>query len=361
MAIIKTFEQILTDMLARVPDNLDKREGAIIYDALASAATELADMYTELQNIEDQAYIDTATDTLLRTKGAEVLGDTGLPATFATRKGEFKDTASALFDVPLGSRYRLNDVVYEVTVKTSLGIFELIAETAGIIGNIDSGFMIPITNVPNLGTAELDAIPLILGEDAETDEEYRARYISEVTKPPQDGNIAQYVKWANEFPIGGIGRTKVFSLWNGANSVKQSILDENNDMATGTLVDDYQEYLDPLITPGEGEGQAPIGSVVTITTSTELTVNTTATVVLASGFNIAQAIAEVEGLLATFYRDSVNYLLSQVTVIETGFILLGAESILSAVSASILLNTFNADLALTDEQIPIVGAVNLSV
>ena len=43
MANIKTFSQILADMLARVPNDLDKREGSIIYDALAPAAVELAE------------------------------------------------------------------------------------------------------------------------------------------------------------------------------------------------------------------------------------------------------------------------------------------------------------------------------
>ena len=30
-----TYENILNDMLSRVPSNVDKREGSVIYDALA--------------------------------------------------------------------------------------------------------------------------------------------------------------------------------------------------------------------------------------------------------------------------------------------------------------------------------------
>ena len=40
-----TFEYLMESMLSRVPDSLDKREGSIIYDALAPAAAELAQMY----------------------------------------------------------------------------------------------------------------------------------------------------------------------------------------------------------------------------------------------------------------------------------------------------------------------------
>ena len=38
----ETYEQILQRMLARVPGDIDKREGSIIYDALAPAAVEIS-------------------------------------------------------------------------------------------------------------------------------------------------------------------------------------------------------------------------------------------------------------------------------------------------------------------------------
>ena len=37
-----TFEAILERMLNRIPDSLDKREGSVIYDAIAPAALEIA-------------------------------------------------------------------------------------------------------------------------------------------------------------------------------------------------------------------------------------------------------------------------------------------------------------------------------
>ena len=43
-----TFENILKRMLDKVPDILDKRQGSIIYDALAPAAAELAQCYISL-------------------------------------------------------------------------------------------------------------------------------------------------------------------------------------------------------------------------------------------------------------------------------------------------------------------------
>ena len=46
----ETYEEILYRMLDRVDDSFDKREGSVIYDALAPAAAEHAIMYMELQS-----------------------------------------------------------------------------------------------------------------------------------------------------------------------------------------------------------------------------------------------------------------------------------------------------------------------
>ena len=54
-----TYEKIMERMLSRVPDALDKREGAIIFDALAPAAFEMSILYTELETALDQTFADT--------------------------------------------------------------------------------------------------------------------------------------------------------------------------------------------------------------------------------------------------------------------------------------------------------------
>ena len=48
-----TFENILNDMLSRVPNDVDKREGSIIYDALAPCAYHLAQTYFQLRHYMD--------------------------------------------------------------------------------------------------------------------------------------------------------------------------------------------------------------------------------------------------------------------------------------------------------------------
>ena len=43
-----TFENVMDRCLARVSASVDKREGSIVYDAIAPAAAELAILYIEL-------------------------------------------------------------------------------------------------------------------------------------------------------------------------------------------------------------------------------------------------------------------------------------------------------------------------
>ena len=47
----QTFETIMDRCLSRVSSSVDKREGSVIYDALAPACAELATLYTELSNM----------------------------------------------------------------------------------------------------------------------------------------------------------------------------------------------------------------------------------------------------------------------------------------------------------------------
>ncbi|MFC6545371.1 hypothetical protein [Cohnella cellulosilytica] len=55
-----TYDFILQRMLDRVSDDLDKREGSIIYDALAPAAAELAQLYIDLDINYNLSYADSA-------------------------------------------------------------------------------------------------------------------------------------------------------------------------------------------------------------------------------------------------------------------------------------------------------------
>ena len=56
----RTYEEILRGMLDRAPEDIDKREGSVIYDALAPTAYFLAQQDFQLEHFPDLVFLDTA-------------------------------------------------------------------------------------------------------------------------------------------------------------------------------------------------------------------------------------------------------------------------------------------------------------
>ncbi|MGI5891999.1 MAG: baseplate J/gp47 family protein [Bacillota bacterium] len=210
-----TYRFILQRMLSRIPDSIDKREGSIIYDALAPAAYELDAYYALLKAAYENTFVDTASGEALDLR-ADELGVQRNTAVKAVRKGIFKDSNDLPMDVPLGSRFSTMDgdesLNFVVREKLSVGIFRLECEQTGASGNNYIGELMAITPIAGLGSAELTDI-IIPGQEIESDDQLRARVKQYVRSAAQDGNISQYYEWASNFS--GIGRARVFPLWDG--------------------------------------------------------------------------------------------------------------------------------------------------
>ena len=66
------YEQILSNMLNKLPDNYDKRQGSILYDILAPCALELAAYYQTLEAYLDLSFVETSTGSYLEKRTAEL-------------------------------------------------------------------------------------------------------------------------------------------------------------------------------------------------------------------------------------------------------------------------------------------------
>lgn len=345
-----TYEAILQDMMDSIPDELDKREGSIIYNALAPAALKLAQAYMIMDNNFDLVFLDTAAGEYLDRR-CEEHGVTRRDSTHSIRKGTFKNSSEALMDIPLNSRFRIEDIVYKAIEKISTGVYQLQCEKAGAIGNKYNGILLPIDNIEGLATATLSDI-LIYGEDTESDDELRLRTKISITNTESDGNVNQYLKWASTFE--GVGRAKVFPLANGANTVKVSITDSKNQVASSELIRKFQEYLDPGST-GLGNGKAPIGAKVTVTTGTKKTINVNGTVKLNQGYSQAEGATKA----VEEYLSSITYAKDTVSYIRLASVILNLTSVADVNTLTI--NGDNVDISLSTEEIPMVGTVTLEV
>lgn len=267
------FEDILKRMLDRIPDTLDKRQGSIIYDALAPAAAELAQCYIALDIYQDQTYLENAVGENLDNRVADY-GISRNQATFAKRIGEFKDTNGNLMQIELGTRFGIPNVNggynFIVSEEVVTGKYIMTCETSGTVGNEYFGELLPITSINNLGEALLTDI-YIAGEDIESDESLKARTISKLRETPFGGNVAEYKQYVEG--LEGIGACLVIPIWNGGGTVKIVPITSGLDIPTEAKINEIQTLLDPTQNQGEGLGIAPIGHVVTVSAPTKLDIN----------------------------------------------------------------------------------------
>lgn len=131
----KTYEAILQEKLARVASSLDKREGSIIFDALAPNSLESAMIYVALDTVLNETFADTASRDYLIMRCAE-RGITPLPATCAVGVGEFS------MDIPVGTRFSCDKYNWTVTEKIESLKYYLTCETAGADPNGYTGQLI---------------------------------------------------------------------------------------------------------------------------------------------------------------------------------------------------------------------------
>lgn len=344
-----TFESILKRMLDKIPNTMDKREGSIIYDALAPAAIELQLMYIELDNILNETFADTASREYLIKRCSE-RGIIVEPATYAIRQGEFN------VDVPIGSRFSLNLLNYVVIEKISDGIFKLQCETVGSAGNIESGSLMPIEYIDGLTNAVLTDV-LIPGEDEESTEHLRERYYSSLDAQAFGGNIADYKEKTNA--INGVGGVKVYPTWNGGGTVKLVIINSDYETPSETLIGEVQTKIDPTQNQGVGAGLAPIGHVVTVVGCENTTVDILSTITYQEGWSWEAVKPYVEKAIDEYFKelasewDSLDNIIVRISQIETR--LLNITGIIDI--ANTTLNGVAENLVIGADNVPIRGVI----
>lgn len=283
-----TFEAIMRRCLARVSSSVDKREGSIIYDAIAPAAAELAIMYIELAYLLDRAFPDTATGEDL-TKKCRERSIFRLAASFAVREAVLKKSDGTVCNVAMGTRFSGGDLNFKVTGRTDDGNYQVTCETAGEAGNEYAGVLFPIDYLPDLASAELTDI-LIPGEDEESDDALRERYFESLDSQAFGGNITDYKNKVKQ--LQGVGAVRITPVWNGGGSVKVEFLDSTGEIPSSELIEQVQTAIDPTQNQGEGLGLAPIGHVVTVAAPATKTIDLFANLLVDIDEEVAKANAE---------------------------------------------------------------------
>lgn len=300
-----TYESLLQSMMEyalQKNEQLDSREGSMLWLGQAPAAVELQNLYIALDNILKETFADTASRPYLILRAKE-RGLSPLPASAAILQ---MDITPVSLHLPMYTRFSIGNLNYYVSGFLDEGRYSLTCESVGEVGNDYAGTVIPIEYVDGLETCTITAL-LVPGEDEEDTEAFRQRYFRSLNAQAFGGNRADYIEKVNAIP--GVGGVKVYRAWNGSikpnelkppkttahwikglsdvpqdvktwldavykagsewlltvgGTVKLVIINSTFTVPSSTLIEQVQTVIDPIQDTGEGMGLAPIGHVVRV-------------------------------------------------------------------------------------------------
>jgi len=291
----------------------DDRPSSPAYNLLAPIAVSLTEIDTLIEIMRQQVFVYTATGVNLDNLGR----DYAFPrfeATRAIRRGETLDTRGVMADFPIGSRFMTRHehtiehghipraLVFEI-YQTEGGHALFRCEEYGDVGNTYFGDLSPASPINGLGRATIiDAHGAYRpGQNRETDEQYRRRFLRFLRRKAFGGNVAQYQQFLQA--IDGVGDSMIFPVWRGGGSVKASIVDTANAPVSEEFVKLVNNEVDPVTRGGSGFGTAPIGHRVTISTPEWLDVNINVRMVLVHGIEFGQIEGRLQEIAAGYFDE----------------------------------------------------------
>lgn len=342
-----TAEQIQKDMLNNVSNDFDKSDGSFVYDILKSTAIEFEKRDQKNDDILDKIDVEKLTgEELTRFIYQRTPGIQRRLATYATTPVTIKGNPFA--EINAGDLVAANEIFYEIIEDATLddtgkGIVVVRCQLPGIVGNVPAN---QITSFP----VTLPGITSVTNEDAvttgyeeESDESLRDRYYEKLQKPGKAGNKNHYLEWARS--VVGVGKVKVFPLWNGALTVKVSILDTNIGVAEQGLINNVAAYI---------ETQRPFGAIVTVATGVELPINISAQLTLEQNITL-EDVSPVLTVKIADYLKNLAYASDYVSYAQIGREILSVPGVIDY--QNLLLNRDTVNVQLEAESVPVVGEI----
>lgn len=364
-----TYERLMEDVLKNAPEGIDTRQGSIFYDAVSGIMLKVAKLYTDLDLVAEMTTVATAKGNALDVKAGEY-GITRLAATKAKYRVTFEGVMPQL-----GERFFADGHYFVLKEDTAAGVYYLEAEIAGISENeIYSGTpAVPVNTIEGLTSATFGMV-YENGTDDEEDESLRTRVQEKIAGPAENGNKQHYKTWCES--INGVGRARIFPLWNGPNTVKAVLIDSTGQPCGASKIAEVQNYIDPAtkgytttvdgmtytVGDGLGEGVANLGAHFTATGAIPLTINVSFLAELASGVTIDAAQAEAKEAIEEYFKglvlDTTEATDIVVRVSAVGAILSGLRTILDY--SELKLNGGSKNISPGEDGVPVIGEVTMS-
>lgn len=346
----QTYEVIKERMLN--DENIKKtglatNEGSLVNSILSAKAVDEAKLYIRMGNLFGMAFIEDGFDEYLD-KRINEFGIYRKTGEFATGTVQFTGTAGT--QITNGLIIKVNGLEYSVIQDITLSddaeknISPIQANEVGVSYNVPANTEFTIDQTIAGLTSITAKTNIEGGIDPETDEEFKQRFYDTQRNNATSGNVAHYEQWAKE--VDGVYGAKVTPLWDGPGTVKVAITGRGNETVSPQIIQNCKDYI---------ESVRPIGADVTVVTPTLLKINITGTVELESGFDEDFMKAEVIRLVGEYLETETT----EVTYSKVFGIIASLEAVNDC--RDIQINGGTSNIKISDEQIPAVGTVTLSV
>lgn len=363
-----TYEKLLDDVLNNAPKGIDTRKGSIFYDAVSGILLKVAKLYTDLDLVLEMTTLSTATGDALDARASEY--------------GMFRRAATpaqyrAIFDgvTPQnGERFYYDGAYFLVRTVEDKGetVYVFEAEIPGESGNniYEGTPAVPAYNIDGLISATFGYI-YENGSDDEDDESLRTRVQEKIAGPAENGNKQHYKTWCESFD--GIGRARIFPLWNGPNTVKAVLIDGEGKPCSEAKVAEVQEYIDPAtkgytavvsgktftVGDGVGDGVANIGAHFTATAAAPVIVDVSFKAEFARGALVDAVKQEATDAISAYLKGLVLGEDGESDVVvkknSIGAILSGLHTILDY--DELKLNGEEENITTGGDDVPVLGEV----
>lgn len=362
-------EEILREMLVELNPKFDKSVGSFAYDILKPPAEQFADLRERIREVDEKRDIYNLTGEELDKFVAQFTPIKRHESTRAT--GQVKITGKPKTYVPKGTLVGNVSQTYE-TVKEGvlddegIGYFEVMALETGKDGNADVGTidLFPVT-INGLETVTNEE-PIVNGFEEENDDNLRSRYFNFINLPATSGNRHHYLYWAKQ--ITGVGLVRIKPLWNGDNTVKLIITDSNGEPASEKLLEELQEYIDPVgefisedkgwTKWGRGFGEAPVGAFCTIVSAEPLNIKIEVDIKLNPSYTIEEVTNEFRVKMADrFSTIALDEDYNMISLAKVGCIILSLDGVADYDASTLKLNGEQKNIELTDEQVGVFDEV----
>ena len=311
-----TFESLHTEALNQVADDVDKREGSVVFDMTAPAAVNIAKCFDVLYQVAMQSRIQTATGEYLDLCASQnkIYRNNATHAKWrihiepqdielAVRSGSIQGTRFI-------STNGLN-FLYEVIASENDGNYIVECLTAGAEGGRDFGELeeSPIVD-------ELESVEFVKcidgGQDVETDAAFRMRWWSIANSKGYGGNFYDYQTWiltecgqvSGGYQFDGFF---IFPAWEGGGTVKLvptiKTADGSYLPADIAAVNALKAWLDPESVTGQGAGMAPVGHRVTVECADVKTIDVDISVTMVAGVSLTSAlVTKIQNAVKTYFE-----------------------------------------------------------